>query len=78
MPKLFLRLISYSDTPILKEPILINFRVTTPSVDSGNPSECSPMKTEPPCQEPDLEIEHVDNFETDLSTITQKITSLSK
>ena len=59
-------------------PILINFRVTTPSVDSGNPSECSPMKTEPPCQEPDLEIEHVDNFETDLSTITQKITSLSK
>ena len=36
------------------------------------------MKTEPPCQEPDLEIEHVDNFETDLSTITQKITSLSK
>ena len=55
------------------------FRVTTPSADSGNPSESSPMKPEPEVgQEPEIEIEHVDNFETDLSTITQKIAALSK
>jgi hypothetical protein len=47
-------------------------------VDSGNLSECSPLRAE---QENDLMAdaeEHLDNFEHDLSQITQKINTLSK
>ena len=53
--------------------------MTTPSVDSGNPSECSPLKAEPEDSE-DLmiDVEHTENFENDLSIITQKINTLSK
>ncbi len=54
------------------------FRITTPSIDSGNPSECSPLKTE--IDDADLidGVEHSEKFEQDLCQITQKITTLSK
>ena len=47
------------------------------SVDSGNTSESSPMKTDE--KVPDLidSMEHSENFENDVSILTQKINTLS-
>lgn len=76
----FLRPLFRSHTGLSPSLFFLICRAATPSIDSGNPSECSPLNN--PCreiQEPDdaiVAIEHADNFETDLSKITQKITSL--
>lgn len=56
----------------------VSYRITTPSVDSGNPSECSPLKVE---MEGDDDVlgtdDHLENYERDLSQITQKIATLA-
>ena len=53
------------------------FRVTTPSVDSGNPSASnnSPTRQE---NGHAINIEHAENFEADMALITQKIDTLRK
>ena len=60
-------------------PIFLFYRATSPSVDSGNPSECSPLKAEPEIEDEELidEVEHTENFENDIYNITQKINILS-
>ena len=60
-------------------PFFLFHRATSPSVDSGNPSECSPLKAEPEIEDEELidEVEHTENFENDIYNITQKINILS-
>ena len=60
-------------------PIFLFYRATSPSVDSGNPSECSPLKAEAEIEDAELidEVEHTENFENDICNITQKINILS-
>ena len=56
-----------------------HIRVTTPSVDSGNPSECSPLKADTEVEDIDEDtLEHSENFQIDLSMITNKINNLNK
>ena len=59
--------------------LFLFYRATSPSVDSGNPSECSPLKAEPEIEDEELidEVEHTENFENDIYNITQKINILS-
>ena len=53
--------------------------MTTPSVDSGNPSECSPLKADTEVEDIDEDtLEHSENFQIDLSMITNKINNLNK
>ena len=69
--------------------IFLTIRITTPSVDSGNPSECSPMRAD----EAEDELRPLNcyggvdestkttasvNFEHDLKQITHKISTLGK
>ena len=60
-------------------PNFLFYRATSPSVDSGNPSECSPLKAEAEIEDAELidEVEHTENFENDIYNITQKINILS-
>ena len=70
--------IRYSEQCLIL-PIFLFYRATSPSVDSGNPSECSPLKAEPEIEDEELidEVEHTENFENDIYNITQKINILS-
>jgi hypothetical protein len=53
-------------------------RITTPSVDSGNPSECSPLRADGDDHDSLGHLGSNANFEQDLKQITQKIYSLGK
>ena len=62
----------------VKHGLLLLCRITTPSIDSGNPSECSPLRTDGDEHDSLGPLGSNSNFEHDLKQITQKIYSLGE